>query len=129
MVAVVEKRSSFIYRELLYLKVTVLWHIFYVIITMIIAFTSLALKGIHRRLGLYKVFTHTQGNLEANEEPRITDTEKTYSRVGLEPHILLLKNCDLINRCFNTCTLETVGKTSFTYFCQRCHCIKVCCNI
>ena len=32
----------------------------------IILFISLALKGIHKRLGLYKGLTHSQGNLEAN---------------------------------------------------------------
>ena len=37
-----------------------------VIISFIISFISLALKGIHKRLGLYKVLTHSQGNLEVN---------------------------------------------------------------
>ena len=40
----------------------------------IISFISLALKGIHKRLGLYKVLTHSQGNLEAKGEPRGTNT-------------------------------------------------------
>ena len=60
------------------------------VIIIIISFISLALKGIHKRLGLYKVLTHSQGNLEAKGEPRATNTgqikyRKTYSKAGLEP--------------------------------------------
>ena len=60
------------------------------IIIIIISFASLALEGVHRRLGLYRVLTHSQGNLDAKGEPRTTNTgqimyRKNYSKAGLEP--------------------------------------------
>ena len=48
------------------------------------------MEGVHKRLGLYKVLTHGQGNLEAKGEPRTTNMgqimhRKTYSKAGLQP--------------------------------------------
>ena len=52
----------------------------------------LSLEGIYKRLGLYKVLTCSQGNLEAKGEPRATNMgqikyTKTYSKAGLEPQV------------------------------------------
>ena len=89
---------AFNYNTLNYLRLiitrTVLTSLFdcnYIILGCIItSFTSLALEGVCRRLGLYKVLTPGQGNLEAKGEPRTTNTRqimyrKTYSKGGLEP--------------------------------------------
>ena len=45
----------------------------------------ISLKNIHKRLGLYKVLTHSQGNLEAKGEPRATNTGQIKYRKNLLP--------------------------------------------
>ena len=53
------------------------------VIIIIISFASLALEGGHRRLGMYEVFTHSQGNLEAKGELRTTNMGQIMYRKNL----------------------------------------------
>ena len=41
------------------------------------------MEGVHKRIGLYKVLTHSQGNLEAKEEPRTTNMGQIMYRKNL----------------------------------------------
>ena len=63
----------------------------------------IALKGIHKRLGLYKVLTHSQGNLEAKGEPRATNTGQIKYRSCLERNSKLL--CSYITITSTNCTV------------------------
>ena len=66
---------------------TLSWSVFQnpLAVIIIIAFTNLALEGVHKRLGLYncKVLTHSQGNLEAKGEPRTTNMGQIMDRINL----------------------------------------------